>query len=73
MPEIGGIYRHYKNHQCYQVIAVGKHTETMEDIVVYRALYESADFPLGQVWCRPLKMWQETVGGKPRFEKIEKE
>lgn len=34
MPEIGGIYRHYKNHQCYQVMAIGKHTETMEDIVV---------------------------------------
>ncbi len=71
MPEPGEIYRHYKNHQCYQVIAVAKDTESLEDMVVYRALYESRDFPYGQVWCRPLKMWLEKIGEKPRFEKIE--
>ena len=71
MPEIGEIYRHYKNHQCYQVIAIGKNTETLEDMVIYKALYESADFPYGQVWCRPLKMWNEIVNGKSRFEKVD--
>ncbi len=70
MAEIGAIYRHYKNHQLYEVIAIGKHSETLEDMVVYKALYESAEFPMGQIWCRPLKMWDELVDDKPRFEKI---
>ena len=68
--EIGGIYKHYKNNQLYQVIAVGKHSESLEDIVVYKALYKGKDFPENQIWCRPLSMWQEKVDGKPRFEKI---
>lgn len=70
MAEIGAIYRHYKSHQLYEVIAIGKHSETLEDMVVYKALYESAEFPMGQIWCRPLKMWDELVDDKPRFEKI---
>ena len=70
MAEIGAIYRHYKNHQLYEVIAIGKHSETLEDLVVYKALYESDRFPMGQIWCRPLKMWDEIINGKPRFEKI---
>lgn len=70
MAEIGAIYRHYKNHQLYEVIAIGKHSETLEDLVVYKALYESDKFPMGQIWCRPLKMWDELVDGKHRFEKI---
>ena len=70
MVEIGAIYRHYKNHQLYEVIAIGKHSETLEDLVVYKALYESDKFPMGQIWCRPLKMWDELVDDKPRFEKI---
>lgn len=72
MPEIGAIYRHYKNHQDYEVIAIGKHSETLEDLVVYKALYKSDKFPEGQIWCRPLKMWQDIINGKPRFEKITK-
>lgn len=70
MAEIGAIYRHYKNHQLYEVIAIGKHSETLEDLVIYKALYESDKFPMGQIWCRPLKMWDELVDGKLRFEKI---
>ena len=70
MIEIGAIYKHYKNQHCYQVIAIGKHSETLEDLVVYKALYKSDTFPEGQIWCRPLKMWNELINGKPRFEKI---
>lgn len=72
MPEIGAIYRHYKNHHDYQVIAVGKHSETLEDLVIYKALYESDKFPMGQIWCRPLRIWDEIIDGTPRFTKIDK-
>jgi hypothetical protein len=70
MIEVGAIYRHYKNGHNYQVIGIGKHSETLEDLVIYKALYESDDFPNGQLWCRPLVMWEEIINGKPRFEKV---
>lgn len=64
----GGVYEHYKGKQ-YRVIGVGRHTETLEELVMYEALYEN---PLGRLWCRPLKMWLESVevDGKkvPRFK-----
>ena len=64
-----GIYRHYKGN-LYQVIDVAKHSETLEDMVVYRALYGERE-----LWTRPLSMWNEIVfaDGKnyPRFELIE--
>ena len=63
-----GVYQHYKGND-YQVIAIGKHTETGEVIVVYRPLYESDV----QYWLRPMTMFTETVtvDGKviPRFKK----
>lgn len=64
----GAIYRHYKG-KLYRVIGVGKHSESLEDVVLYEALYENS---LGRLWCRPLAMWSEVVevDGKkvPRFE-----
>lgn len=69
--EIGATYRHYKGN-LYKVLAVAKHSETLEDLVVYMALYG-----MGQVWVRPLSMWNETVekDGKLvlRFTKIEEQ
>ena len=60
------IYRHYKGN-VYTIIAVAKHTETMEDMVVYT--------DNEHVWVRPLDMFEEEVevDGKriPRFKKIE--
>ncbi len=50
-----GIYRHYKGNE-YEVIAIANHSETLEKMVVYKALYGE-----GQVWVRPLSMWEETV------------
>ena len=50
-----GKYRHYKGGE-YEVIGVAKHTETLEDLVVYRALYDE-----GQIWVRPLHMFLEEV------------
>ena len=50
-----GIYRHFKGKR-YEVIGVAHHSETMEDFVVYRALYGE-----GEMWIRPASMWFETV------------
>ncbi|MEA4813670.1 MAG: DUF1653 domain-containing protein [Oscillospiraceae bacterium] len=55
-----GRYRHFKGGE-YEVLYIAKHSETLEDMVVYRALYGE-----GGVWVRPASMWNETVerGGK---------
>lgn len=50
-----GIYRHYKG-KSYEVLYSARHSETLEHMVVYRALY--GDFGL---WVRPLKMFLEEV------------
>jgi len=50
-----GIYRHYKGNQ-YEVIGFAKHSETLEDMVIYKALYGE-----GGIWVRPLSMWGELV------------
>ncbi|MCX6763502.1 MAG: DUF1653 domain-containing protein [Candidatus Moranbacteria bacterium] len=63
-----GKYRHYKGNK-YEVIGIAKHSETLEDLVVYRALYGE-----NELWVRPVKMFFEEVevDGKkiPRFEYI---
>lgn len=63
-----GKYRHFKGGE-YEVIGVGKHSETLEEYVLYRALYGE-----GGLWVRPASMWNETVerDGKifRRFEYI---
>jgi hypothetical protein len=64
---IGGIYRHYKNKR-YRVLSVAKHTETLEDLVVYETLYENK---VSSMWVRPLAMFLEQVSvngySGPRF------
>ncbi len=50
-----GIYRHYKG-QRYRVLATARHSETLEPLVVYQALY--GDFGL---WVRPAAMFAESV------------
>ena len=50
-----GKYRHFKGKD-YEVIALGRDSETEEPVVIYRALYGEGD-----VWVRPLKMWNENV------------
>lgn len=52
-----GIYEHFKGG-LYQLIGVGKHTETLEDVVIYRAVYGDREF-----WVRPAKEWNELVEG----------
>lgn len=66
-----GLYRHFKGG-IYEVLFVAKNSETLEDMVVYRANYGEHG-----VWVRPLSMWNETVerNGKTfkRFEYIGEE
>ena len=50
-----GKYRHFKGNE-YEVLFFAKHSDTDEDMVVYRALYGD-----NQVWVRPASMWNETV------------
>lgn len=69
-----GIYEHYKG-KYYEVFGTCHHTETMEELVVYRALYEAPRFGALSVWCRPTKMFMETVTTedgeeKPRFRRV---
>lgn len=69
MENIGGLklgeYEHYKGKR-YEVIGVAKHSETLEELAVYRALYGN-----NELWVRPVKMFLEKVevDGKkePRF------
>ena len=50
-----GKYRHFKGGE-YEVLGVARHSETQEEMVVYRALYGD-----GGLWVRPAAMWNETV------------
>lgn len=50
-----GIYRHFKGNK-YELLELAKHSETLEEMVVYRALYGERG-----VWVRPAKMWDEEV------------
>ena len=50
-----GKYRHFKGGE-YEVLGIASHSETMEPMVVYRALYGE-----GGLWVRPAAMWNETV------------
>ena len=64
-----GRYRHFKGNE-YQVLGIARHSETLEELVVYRALYGD-----GGLWVRPASMWTETVERdgrvQPRFVRIE--
>ena len=63
-----GRYKHFKGRE-YEVIGVANHSETLEKLVVYRALYGEGEF-----WVRPAEMWNDTVEYKGktvlRFEFI---
>ena len=65
-----GRYRHFKGNE-YEVIGIANHSETLEKMVVYRALYGEKE-----LWVRPADMWNEEIerNGKTfkRFEYIGK-
>ena len=63
-----GRYRHFKGNE-YEVLGIAHHSETMEPMVVYRALYGEQG-----LWVRPVSMWNEWVErdgyAGPRFQFI---
>lgn len=65
---IGALYEHYKK-KPYKILAIARHSETLEELVVYQALYGAQG-----VWVRPLAMFLETIDieGKktPRFKRV---
>lgn len=60
-----GIYRHFKG-KAYRLLAIATHSETLEPMVVYQALYGDE-----KIWVRPAAMWSEIVDKEdyhgPRF------
>lgn len=71
--KVGAKYKHYKG-RLYKVIGLARHSETLEELVVYQAQYNSKEFGDKQIWVRPAKMFVESVefNGKtvPRFELV---
>ena len=63
-----GKYKHFKGNE-YRVIGIASHSETMEPMVVYQALYDEQG-----LWVRPANMWNEQVDREdykgPRFTYI---
>ena len=63
-----GIWKHFKGNR-YRVLGVASHSETLEPMVVYQALYGE-----GGLWVRPLSMWTEQVERDgycgPRFQYV---
>lgn len=65
-----GKYIHFKGKE-YEVIGIAKHSETCEEMVVYKQLYENRE-----MWVRPISMWEEEVNRDgycgPRFRPVDK-
>lgn len=75
LSDIGpGAYRHFKGGTV-QVLGLAHHSETLEELVVYEALYACRSFGKGSLWVRPKRMFVEEVehhGTRmPRFTRIE--
>ncbi len=71
-----GHYRHYKTQMIYEVMGFALHSETREEMVIYKALYNCEEFGNNRVWVRPKNMFLEKVNYQghilPRFELISK-
>lgn len=69
-----GKYRHHKG-KFYTVLGIAHHSETLEELVVYRALHDSPEFGKNAIWVRPAKMFFEEVEWRdqkvPRFKLVE--
>ncbi len=75
MPKISNErYQHYKNNKLYELLGIARHSETLEEMVIYKALYHSAQFGENQIWVRPKAMFFEHVMYNgcivPRFKRL---
>lgn len=70
-----GKYRHFKNQKLYEVIGQAIHSETREEMIIYKALYHCEQYGSDQIWVRPKAMFFESVSHNgnfvPRFQKVE--
>jgi hypothetical protein len=66
-PKVGEIYKHFKG-TYYEIIAIAKHTETLGDMVVYRAVGK----PYNNTWVRPLNNFMSAVD-KKKYPNVEQE
>ena len=55
-----GKYRHYKGKE-YEIVGIATHSETMEELVVYKALYTIEGKGENSLWVRPRAMFEEEV------------
>jgi len=66
---VNGVYEHYKGLR-YKIVGVARHSETLEELVVYQALYGKSE-----LWVRPLSMFLENIvingQSRPRFNLIQ--
>ena len=67
MSMLNVIYRHYKRGHLYEVIGFAKDSETCEEMIVYKALYDCEEFGDQQVWMRPKAMFLEKVFHEGRY------
>lgn len=65
-----GLYKHYKG-SVYEVVGVAKHSETLNDLIIYRLVGSEV------LWARPINMWNEGIMSNgilvPRFQKLEEQ
>lgn len=61
MIKLNSIYKHSRLGTLYKVLYIAHHSETLEEMVVYQALYDSPEFGKNSIWVRPLSMWEEEV------------
>lgn len=71
-PEPGTVWKHYRGG-AYQVVAMARHSESLEPLVVY--VLTNDDEKPRKVWCRPLSMWADTAivrdgAAVPRFRRV---
>ena len=55
-----GKWKHYKGGE-YEVLGIAVHSETLQEMVIYKMLYDSEDFKKGTIWVRPAMMWEQEV------------
>jgi len=72
--DIKGRYEHYKG-KGYEVLGLARHSETLAELVIYRALYDDPEFGPNPIWARPKEMFFDEVEVEgillPRFRRLD--